>query len=83
MSMTLQELLENPRLRLKRVVEGNPSNLERSIVWVHITEVTDSMDFCEPGEIILTIGLNLPRDENEEGKDMSPASARIVPAGKV
>lgn len=82
MSMTLQELLENPRLRLKRVVEGNPSNLERSIVWVHITEVTDSMDFCEPGEIILTIGLNLPRDENEEGKDMSPASARIVPAGK-
>ena len=34
--------------------------MNHHIVWVHQSEILDSREFSEPGEILLTVGLNLP-----------------------
>lgn len=73
MSMTVRELLAEDALHLQLVVLGNSVNLERSIYWVHITEVVDSTEFCEPGEILLTIGLGMPQIEDHSAQAVANA----------
>ncbi|KAB8287260.1 PucR family transcriptional regulator [Bifidobacterium avesanii] len=60
MSLTVSDLLSRKELRLHLVVEGLPGYLDRKVVWVHQSELLKSREFSEPGEILLTTGLNLP-----------------------
>lgn len=78
MSMTVRELLADDALHLSLTVLGNSANLERSIYWVHITEVVDSAEFCEPGEILLTIGLDMPQIDDHSTKGPSDADPQEV-----
>lgn len=76
--MTVRELLADDALHLSLTVLGNSANLERSIYWVHITEVVDSAEFCEPGEILLTIGLDMPQIDDHSTKGPSDADPQEV-----
>jgi PucR family transcriptional regulator, purine catabolism regulatory protein len=54
MPMTVQELLNDPDLGLRVVVDGA---LDRPIRWVHTTELKDPSLYLQGGELILTTGV--------------------------
>ena len=54
MPMTVQELLNDPDLGLRVVVDGA---LDRPIRWVHTTELADPSRYLQGGELILTTGV--------------------------
>ena len=54
MPMTVRELLDDPRLDLRVVVDGA---LDRPIRWVHTTELADPTRYLQGGELILTTGV--------------------------
>ena len=54
MPMTVQELLDDPGLDLRVVVDGA---LDRPIRWVHTTELADPTPYLQGGELILTTGV--------------------------
>ena len=51
MPMTVRELLDDPALDLRVVVDGA---LDRPIRWVHTTELADPTRYLQGGELILT-----------------------------
>jgi len=54
MPMTVRELLDDPELGLRVVVDGT---LDRPIRWVHTTELRDPSLYLQGGELILTTGV--------------------------
>ncbi len=78
MSITVRELLSNDTLHLSLKTASDSTNLSRNICWVHITEVIDSTEFCEPGEILLTIGLEIPRFKNYRLPDNDELSTNDI-----
>jgi PucR family transcriptional regulator, purine catabolism regulatory protein len=60
---TVAEVLALPVLAagLPRVVVGE-SGLDRTVRWVHVTELTDPASFLKGGELVLTTGVPLPKD---------------------
>ncbi|SEL98173.1 PucR family transcriptional regulator [Streptacidiphilus jiangxiensis] len=60
MAPTLRELLDHPRLGLTLLVAGE--GLDRTVRWVHASDLADPTPFLEPGLVLLTTWL-LPRDE--------------------
>ena len=54
MPMTVRELLDDPALDLRVVVDGA---LDRPIRWVHTTELKDPSLYLQGGELILTTGV--------------------------
>ena len=54
MPMTVRELLDDPALDLRVVVDGA---LDRPIRWVHTTELADPTRYLQGGELILTTGV--------------------------
>ena len=54
MPMTVQELVNDPDLGLRVVVDGA---LDRPIRWVHTTELKDPTLYLQGGELILTTGV--------------------------
>jgi purine catabolism regulator len=54
MPMTVRELLDDPALDLRVVVDGA---LDRPIRWVHTTELKDPTRYLQGGELILTTGV--------------------------
>ncbi|KFJ04783.1 PucR family transcriptional regulator [Bifidobacterium subtile] len=66
MSLTVQELLQIDALHLRPMTDTDVHALEHHIVWVHQSEIMDSRAFSEPGEILLTVGLNLPKERNKD-----------------
>ncbi len=54
MPMTVRELLSDPALDLRVVVDGP---LDRPIRWVHTTELADPSRYLQGGELILTTGV--------------------------
>lgn len=61
MPITLDDLLREPALGLR--VHTDSDGLDRTIHWVHSTELVDPTTFLEGGELLLTTGLSLLRDE--------------------
>ena len=54
MPMTVRELLDDPALDLRVVVDGA---FDRPIRWVHTTELADPTRYLQGGELILTTGV--------------------------
>ena len=54
MPITVQELVNDPDLGLRVVVEGA---LDRPVRWVHTTELKDPTRYLQGGELILTTGV--------------------------
>ena len=79
MSIDIGELLSTGELRLNLVCPGESGAMEKKIAWVHPTEVLDSA-WSEPGEILLTCGINLPLETLETASDRSllKAAARSL-----
>jgi hypothetical protein len=69
MSITVGELLKTNGLHLRLLNEASAEALRHHIVWVHQSEILDSRTFSEPGEVLLTVGLNLaePRGDAAAG----------------
>jgi purine catabolism regulator len=66
MPMTVRELLSDPALGLRVVVDGP---LDRTMRWVHTTELADPTRYLQGGELILTTGV---------WRDAGVTSARFV-----
>jgi purine catabolism regulator len=60
---TVADVLALPVLAagLPRVV-ASESGVDRTVRWVHITELTDPASFLKGGELVLTTGMPLPND---------------------
>ena len=54
MAMTVRDLIDDPDLGLRVVVDGM---LDRAIRWVHTTELKDPSLYLQGGELILTTGV--------------------------
>ncbi len=54
MAMRVSELMAVPSLDLRVVVDGD---LDRTIRWVHTTELADPTRYLQGGEVILTTGV--------------------------
>src|SRR5437764_1417564 len=52
--MTVRELVDEPDLRLRVVVDGA---LDVPVQWVHTTELADPSRYLQGGEVILTTGV--------------------------
>lgn len=61
MSLTLRDLVADPALRL--TTHADAAALERSVSWVHTTELADPTPFLAGGELLLTTGLGLRAQE--------------------
>ena len=57
MTMTVQELLDRPRLQLTLV--GGASGLDREITWAHASDLPAPWDWLGPGELLLTNGTGI------------------------
>lgn len=71
--MRLRELVEDVELGL--VVRAGHAGLDRSVAWVHTSELADPTPFLEGGELLLTTGLALRED------DCANLVERLVSAG--
>ncbi|MEV0634095.1 PucR family transcriptional regulator ligand-binding domain-containing protein [Streptomyces sp. NPDC050619] len=62
-SLTIRDVLRLPVLveGLPRVLAGE-SRLDRTVRWVHVTELLNPADFLEGGEMVLTTGMPYPED---------------------
>ena len=71
MAPTVGWLLTRPELGL-RLVAGD-AGAEREIRWVHATELENPGPWMSGGELVLTIGLRLPRNWDGIAKSLRPA----------
>lgn len=62
--MRLRELVDDAELGL--VARAGQAGLDRSIAWVHTSELADPTPFLEGGELLLTTGLALREADCEE-----------------
>ncbi|RJQ80508.1 PucR family transcriptional regulator [Pseudonocardiaceae bacterium YIM PH 21723] len=65
MPVTLQDVLDNPNLRLR--LRTGKTQTRRAIRWVAVTEVGDPSPFLESGELVLTTGLTLTEENVQRG----------------
>ncbi|MCI1634649.1 PucR family transcriptional regulator [Bifidobacterium sp.] len=69
MSITVGELLKINGLHLRLLNHASLEALRHHIVWIHQSEILDSRTFSEPGEVLLTVGLNLPEWDSDARGD--------------
>jgi PucR family transcriptional regulator, purine catabolism regulatory protein len=74
MALTLRGLVADRKLGLRVLVGGNA--LDRTIGWVHVSELDDPTPFLEGGELLLTTGLRVGADT-----DFAAFVARLVDRG--
>ena len=65
MSLTLREILDLDVLRQggARVVAGS-NNLDRTVRWVHVTELPDIAHLLHGGELLLTTGMGIADNDD-------------------
>src|SRR5258707_15359982 len=80
MTMTVQELLDRPRLQLTLV--GGASGLDREIAWAHASDLPAPWDWLGPGGMLLTNGTGIGASANGQG-DFAGELARIGASGVV
>jgi hypothetical protein len=69
MAITVGDLLAEPGLKLNLICSGGYGAMRRKIAWVHPTEVLDAA-WSEPGEILLTCGMNFPLETLESADEL-------------
>jgi purine catabolism regulator len=76
MPATLRNLVAMPDLGL--VVHSGADALDRSVGWVHVSELEDPTPFLEGGELLLTTGLTLHRGPRAQETYVERLSAADV-----
>ena len=64
MSITVRELLETPHLGLSLV--AGKGGLDREVTWAHVCELEDPVPWLEGGEIVLTTGIAVPSEPDDQ-----------------
>jgi PucR family transcriptional regulator, purine catabolism regulatory protein len=88
--LTFAEALALPAFRRSDpVVVTGSEHLDRTIRWAHVTEQSDVVPLLRPGDLVLTMGTNLPADDDVHGFDRfagalaeSESSGLIVELGQ-
>src|SRR5258707_14093305 len=80
MTMTVQELLDRPRLQLTLV--GGASGLDREITWAHASDLPAPWDWLGPGELLLTNGTGIGASPDAQ-VHYAGQLARIGASGRV
>ena len=62
--MLLRDLIRDLDIRL---VAGE-TGLDRSVRWVHISELADPTPWLSGGELLLTTGMNLADGDSQRGQ---------------
>lgn len=75
MPCTIRQLLNDSHLGLTLLTPG--ADISRHVRWAHTSELVDPSPWLEGGELLMTLGLNLPREES--GQD--DYVARLTTAG--
>ncbi|GBD18603.1 Transcriptional activator PmfR [bacterium HR27] len=60
MPITVRELLERPDLKT-RLIAG-AGGIDRVVTWAHVCELEDPTAWLCGGELVMTVGIGLPRD---------------------
>jgi len=63
-SLVVSELLQLPGLRL--TVVAGARGLEKEITWAHISELFDPTPWLSGGELLLTTGMSLGKEEDDQ-----------------
>jgi PucR family transcriptional regulator, purine catabolism regulatory protein len=63
-SITVRELLETPHLGLSLV--AGKGGLDREVTWAHVCELEDPVPWLEGGEIVLTTGIAVPSEPDDQ-----------------
>jgi len=58
--ITVRELIERPDLKT-RLIAG-AAGLDRFVTWAHVCELEDPTAWLTGGELVMTVGIGLPRD---------------------
>lgn len=58
--LTVRDIAARPGLRLTAV--GGTSGLDRSVTWIHVSELADPTPWLEGGELLVTTGIGMGRD---------------------
>ena len=61
MSLTVQQLVENPSLRT-RFLAGQ-SGASKPVLWAHTCELPDPWNWLGTGDLLLADGYNFPADQ--------------------
>lgn len=64
MSLTIQDIVENPNLRT--VFLAGQNGAHRQVDWAHNTEVEEPWQWLSAGELLLTLGRNFPTSSEEQ-----------------
>lgn len=75
MPISIRLLMEVPYLRL-RLLAGS-DGIDREIRWAHASELPDPSEWLEPDALVMTTGLGLPVEPEEQGDYV----ARLARAG--
>ncbi len=75
MGITVGELLGTSHLGL--TLAAGAGGLAREVTWAHVSEMEDPAAWLEGGELVLTTGLGVPKDADEQAKYL----ARMDDAG--
>lgn len=82
MSMTIDAALQLEVFRRVSVtVHAGQSNFDRTVRWVHPTEIPDIAQFLSGGEMLLTAGLGIGADEEGQRRyirDIAEAKAAVL-----
>ncbi|MFP5346256.1 MAG: PucR family transcriptional regulator [Actinomycetes bacterium] len=74
MDPTLGQVLGQPALALRQL--AGSTDLTRAVRWVASSELLDPTPYLEGGEILLTTGMNLPPDDDQQLREYVERIAR-------
>src|SRR3712207_9168684 len=65
MPFSIRRLIEIPYLRLQ--LFAGLGGVDREVRWAHASELPDPSEWLEPGTLVMTTGLGLPVEPEEQG----------------
>ncbi|WP_201525880.1 PucR family transcriptional regulator [Psychrobacter frigidicola] len=66
MGLIVNDIVINPALRVN-VISKNP-DLEKSVYWAHVCELTDPTEWLGDGDFLMTTGIGIPHNESDQVK---------------
>lgn len=68
-NVSLRTLMAEPVFKLGLVVAGDPDVLAREIAWVHSSDLGDPTPWLEPGQLLLTDGMQFTGEMSDDLAD--------------
>ena len=68
-NVSLRTLMAEPVFKLGLVVAGDADVLDRDIAWVHSSDLGDPTPWLEPGQLLLTDGMQFTGEMSDELAD--------------